>query len=212
MAGDADELDTFARDALMRGIDRADIERVLLEAGWTREQATSALAAYADVSFPVPVPRPRASLSARDAFIYLTLFSTLYLTCYHFGKLVFEFVNRAFPDPALDGDGGWRADAMRWSISTLTIAFPVFLLLTRSTERALKAHPIKRFSPVRRWLTYVTLFLAATILIGDLITLVYSVLGGEITTRFILKVATVGAIAGSVFGYYLGDLRRDEKE
>ena len=49
-------------------------------------------------------------------------------------------------------------------------------------------------------------------LIGDVITVVYSFLGGELTTRFVLKVITVGAIAGTAFGYYLSDLRVEEKE
>jgi hypothetical protein len=62
----------------------------------------------------------------------------------------------------------------------------------------------------RRWLTYLTLFLAATVLIGDVIVLVFNVLGGEITTRFVLKVLVVGFIAGTVFWYYLSDIRREE--
>ena len=57
-----------------------------------------------------------------------------------------------------------------------------------------------------------TLFLAATVLIGDLITLVYNLLGGELSLRFVLKVLVVGTIAGAIFGYYLRDLRREEKE
>jgi hypothetical protein len=56
---------------------------------------------------------------------------------------------------------------------------------------------------VRRWLTYVTLFLAAGVLVGDLITLVYNVLAGELTLRFVLKVLIVGAIAGAIFWFYL---------
>src|SRR5690606_39375607 len=60
------------------------------------------------------------------------------------------------------------------------------------------------------WLTYLTLFIAASVLVGDLVALVYNVLGGEASLRFVLKVAVVGMIAGAVFGYYLSDLRRDE--
>ena len=79
-------------------------------------------------------------------------------------------------------------------------------------NRGLQRNPVKRLSAVRRWLTYHTLFLAVTILAGDVIALVYTLLGGELTTRFLLKVATVATIAGSVFGYYLSDLRQEERE
>jgi hypothetical protein len=37
-------------------------------------------------------------------------------------------------------------------------------------------------------------------------------LGGELTSRLVLKVLTVGVIAGTVFGHYLSDLRREERE
>jgi len=49
-------------------------------------------------------------------------------------------------------------------------------------------------------------------LIGDFTSLVYSLLGGELTVRFVLKVLTVGVIAGTIFWYYLSDLRLDEKD
>jgi hypothetical protein len=52
-------------------------------------------------------------------------------------------------------------------------------------------------------LTYLTLSVASGILIGDFITLVYYLLSGELTIRFILKVLTVAAIAGGAFAYHL---------
>ena len=67
-------------------------------------------------------------------------------------------------------------------------------------------------SAVRRWLTYLTLFVAAAVLVGDMIALVYNLLGGELTLRFVLKVLVAAVIAGTIFGYYLMDLRREEKE
>ena len=47
-------------------------------------------------------------------------------------------------------------------------------------------------------------------LIGDFITLVYNLLGGELTTRFMLKVLTIAVIAGTIFFYYLPDLRLED--
>ena len=42
--------------------------------------------------------------------------------------------------------------------------------------------------------------------------LVYNVLGGELSVRFVLKVVVVAAMAATIFGYYLFDLRHEEKE
>lgn len=50
------------------------------------------------------------------------------------------------------------------------------------------------------------------VLVGDMITLVYNLLGGELTARFVLKIVVAGVIAGAIFGYYLTDLRHEEKE
>jgi hypothetical protein len=94
----------------------------------------------------------------------------------------------------------------------LIVAFPVFIFVSHRISRAVEKDPSKRASGVRKWLTYATLFIAASVLIGDTTTLVFNVLGGELTIRFILKVITVGAIAGVVFGYYLWDLRKEERE
>lgn len=204
-----DELTDFVRDALRRGQSRASVEEVLLSAGWEREQVHAALDAFADLDFPVPVPRPRPSLSAREAFLYLLQFTTLYLVTFNFGSLLFQFVNRAFPDPVdPPGDTAFRY-AVRWAVSMLVVAFPIFLFISRYTSRMLR-DKVKRASPVRRWLTYLTLFVAACVLIGDVVGLIYNVLGGELTIRFTLKALVVGAIAGTVFGYYLTDLRADE--
>jgi hypothetical protein len=211
MASGTQELDRFVRDALARGVPRPEIEKALLDAGWSAERARSALGAFADLPFAVPVPRPRPSLSAREAFLYLTLFSALYVTAYHVGSVCFDLITRALPDPS-DPAGRVFHESLRWSASSVIIAFPVFLLLTRFVAREMAHDPTQRLSPVRRWLTYLTLFVAALVLIGNLTTLVHRLLGGEITTRFVLKVLVVGAIAGTIFGYYLHDLRREETD
>jgi membrane protein YqaA with SNARE-associated domain len=49
-------------------------------------------------------------------------------------------------------------------------------------------------------------------LIGDVITLIYNFLGGELSARFVLKILTVAVIAGGVVAYYLADIRGEDRE
>jgi uncharacterized protein DUF5671 len=172
----------------------------------------TALAAFAPVDYPVPVPRPQPSLSAREAFTYLLLFTSLYIVAFNLGRLLFDLINQAFPDPAVSRRDIFVRESMRWSVASLIVALPVFLYMSRVSARSMHRDSTKRLSPVRRWLTYVTLFVAACVLIGDSVSLVYNFLGGEITVRFVLKSLTVAIIAGTAFWYYLSDLRADEKE
>jgi len=213
MAAATQDLELFVREALARGSSRPVIETALTQAGWPPEQIRAALNAYADVDFPVAVPKPRPYLSAREAFLYLVLFASLYWAAWHLGSLVFDLINRAWPDPAADVYAFRRvSESIRWSTASVIIAFPVFLFVARYLGKELARNPVKRLSAVRRWLTYLTLFVAAAVLIGDMITLVYNLLGGELTIRFVLKVIVAAVIAGAIFGYYLADLRREEKE
>ena len=68
MASTSPELDLFVREALLQGQSRAAIGEALAAAGWSEEQTRGVLDGYATVDFPVPVPKPRASMSAREAF------------------------------------------------------------------------------------------------------------------------------------------------
>ena len=98
MSSGPSPLDHFVRAALEKGQERAAISTALHDAGWPAPEVSNALSAYAEVPFAVPVPRPRASLSSRETFLYLVLFTSLYISVWNFGHLLFEFINRAFPD------------------------------------------------------------------------------------------------------------------
>lgn len=204
------ELDRFVRDALAARTPREKIRTELARAGWRREEVDAALEAWLESDLAVPLPRRRVQVSAREAFLYLVLFATLYVVAYNAGAVGFALIERSLPDPirARVWDAGLAG--VRWAAASLLIAFPVFLLCSRIVARSLARDPDKRSSGVRRWLTYLTLFLAALVLIGDLVVLVSGLLSGELTSRFVLRALVVFVIAGLVFGHYLLDLRRDE--
>ena len=93
-----DRLTAFIEAALRAGAGRDEIERALRDAGWSQEQVADGLSAFADAPFVVPVPRPRAQVSARDAFRYLVVFASLYVAAYQLGQLLFQFVNLTVVD------------------------------------------------------------------------------------------------------------------
>ncbi|MEY4878805.1 MAG: hypothetical protein RJB62_273 [Pseudomonadota bacterium] len=209
------ELRDFTRASLEKGKTRDDIAGALKSAGWPEAEITAALDLYADVDFPVPVPKPKPYLSAREVFHYLVLFAALYVSAFNVGGLAFDFINRAFPDVLTDGgyDGYtyYSNSGIRWNIASLIVAFPLFLFMFRSVNNAIAKDPTKRGSRPRKWLTYLTLFLAGSTLAGDLVTLVYNVLGGELSARFLLKVLVVAILAGGIFTYFLVDMRKEER-
>lgn len=206
------KLVAFVEAALLAGQSRDTMQRALAQAGWSKDQVADALAHYADVAFAVPVPRPRVQLSARDAFWYLLMFGTLYVSAFYLGDLLFGFINLAFPDDVELASWARNAeDGIRWATAALIVAFPVFLFTAWKTGREVAADPTRRNSAMRKWLTYLTLLVAAAVIVGDGITLVYNVLSGDLTLRFILKVLVVAAIASAGFGYYTWSIRTDDR-
>jgi hypothetical protein len=206
------QLVEFTQKALSLGIGRPEIAGALRRAGWAEPDIAAALASFAETDFAVPVPRPKPYLSAREVFVYLVLFVALWAAAYNLGALAFELIDRYFPDPLQTQAFGkvWN-DRVRWNLSAIIVAAPLFFLTFYTVTRAIDRDPTKRGSRPRKWLTYLTLFIAGVWLTGDVITLVYNVLGGELTIRFILKVVTVAVIAGGIFGFFLSDMRHEER-
>jgi hypothetical protein len=200
-------LQSFVREALGRGLSRAAIREQLSAAGWRASEADAALAAYAESDFPVPVPKRRPYLPARVAFLHLVLFATLYTSAYNVGALLFLLLERWLPDAARPGG---EIGAVRGSVAGIVIAFPLFMLVGWLIARSFAREPEQRGSAVRKWLTYVTLFIASLVLIGDLIFLINTLLSGELPPRVLLKVAVVFLIAGVVFWHYLRELQLEE--
>ena len=204
------ELVGFVREGLERGLARGQIRDILTRAGWPPDQVRRALAGFADVEFPIPVPRPAVSTRPREAFLYVVLFMALFVSAFNLGAVLFALIDLALPDPAGLPPVVIR-EMLRLSVSALVVASPVFAFVTRVIRRGVEAQPSARASRIRQQLTYFTLFVASCVLVGAVTAIFYSFLGGELTARFVLKALTVTAIAGGAFGYYLRDLRAAEQ-
>lgn len=206
---DASHLKEFVRDALARGVKREEIARGLREAGWPDREVEEGLAAFVDAGLPLPVPRCQASGSPREAFLHLLMFFALGSWVTALGSLLFDFINLQFPLP---GEEPWSAaGSLRMGVASLVVAFPVFVLTSRRVRSDLALNPARTLNPVRRWLSYFALFIASLILIGDGVALVLQFLGGDLTVRFLLKSAAVGALAAGVVWWLLRGLKEGSR-
>lgn len=202
----------FIRKSLDAGIPVPSFVGLLTARGWTEKQAYSALADHyqRETGIEVP-PRPGSGASARDAFFYLLIFSTLAVWTLSLGCLAFSLIDRWLADPLFRGYGEtFSTYTVTTSLAAILVAFPLYLLVSRMVLREAAADPDKLDSGIRKWLTYMALVIAASVFMGDLIAALAYLLRGELTSVFLAKSFVVLVLSTGVFWYYFGGLRRVE--
>ena len=151
--------------------------------------------------------------SPKDVFLHILSILTLYITAGSLVALLFQYVNVFFPDPLQHYYETRSAySAIRWAIAALIIIYPAHLWTMWILYKSYAITPYKRNLRIRKWLVYFTLFAAGLILMGDGVALIYNLLGGELTVRFLLKILSVLVVGGTVFGYYLWDIKQHKTE
>lgn len=149
--------------------------------------------------------KPRTT--PKDFFLWVGAMAALYTSAVAFITLLFQYIDYAFPDSVT---GAYYYDPysgpIRFAMASLVVLFPTFLILMRLIRRGIEADATRADIWIRRWALFLTLFIAGITLIIDLITLINTFLGGELTTRFILKVAVVFLVIGAGFLHFLSDL------
>lgn len=151
----------------------------------------------------------KPAVTPKDFFLWLAAMAALYTSVVSLLVLLFQYVDYLFPDVLQRGYYGVDpySTAIRVSIACLVVVFPLYLVLTRVLNNSIRQNPEKRDLWVRRWALFLTLFVAGATITIDLITLIYTFLEGEITTRFVLKVLAILVVVGAGFLYYMYDLR-----
>lgn len=143
----------------------------------------------------------------RDVFLHLLAIITLYWSSISFVTLLYQYINYFFPLPEYYYGGATQFD--KFSIASLIIVFPVFIATSWYLNNIYHKESQVRESKIRKWLIYVTLFIATLVIMGDLVTAVLYLLNGDFTVRFILKVLSILLVAGGIFTYYIDDVRKD---
>jgi len=99
-----------------------------------------------------------------------------------------------------------------WQLAAIIVALPAFILINRiiDNELARRANLIE--SPIRLWLTYIALVIAATIILIDGIWFLQALLRGELSIRFILDSLVLLVLGGGVFTYYFAGLKPGQSD
>ena len=219
-----EKLIRFVDHARDKGMDHATIRQLLLSAGW-KDKDIAEVFCTRDLELPIPEPAGAGSArarslrrpgvrKARDAFLHLLVFGSLYVWATSLILLLFTYINFAFPDPA------WRTSytqlqeilsVIRAQLAAVIVSFPVFLIVWNFLLREVRRYPETAKGVLRRWLGYLSLFVGAITLAGDATTLIYFLLEGQLTIRLVLKAAVLFLIAGGLV-CYLGFTLRSETQ
>ncbi len=146
-----------------------------------------------------------AKTTAKDFFLHLGMLVSMYAGVGFILNLFFSIINTAYP---VVGSYYASNSTISFPVAALIILTPVFLILASLIAKAEALDESKKEIWVKRWSTFLTMFLTGAVAVGDLITVLYVFLDGQdITKAFILKVLVVFVVAGALFGYFLSGLR-----
>ena len=142
--------------------------------------------------------------NAKDFFLNLGAIVALGTIVTNLINLLFTVINKAYP--AITSYNYYGSYSISWPVASLIIFFPIYILLMWLLEKSYAMEPDRRHVGIRKWLTYITLFLAGLSIAGDLVYVIYYFIDGqEMTMGFIMKALVVLVIALGVFFYYISD-------
>lgn len=142
-------------------------------------------------------------------FISVSLVIVLIVVISAFLNLSFEVLNKTFPDILATTSyyPGYQLSSINNSLAFLIIIFPVFLILNNWWLK-FSAKDLSNWNlGLKRWVLYVILFLSGITIVTDLIVLVRYFVSGEITVRFLIKVALTLAVAAITGWFYVRKLK-----
>lgn len=213
---DTQSIGEYSLGRIRAGVTKSELKEELLSVGWTEEEIETAYrSGVVALGAPVPSEGNRAKLSRQastvDVVINFFSFILLGIVATALGTLFFQIINITFPD-ALDAANWYSASqamsSIHYAIAALLIGFPLYYFAMRLWFRKFREDEGQVESKLSKWLTYLVLLITAVTIVGDLITVVFTLLQGEITARFFLKALTILAIAGAIFGFYYLERRK----
>jgi len=149
---------------------------------------------------------------AKIVFLYLLSLISLGFVAVNLGNLIFQIINKNIIDIVEAFASQYSPGALRFAIAALITATPIYFVSTWQINKNLSKGDLAGDSAVRRWLSYLILLISAIVALGYLIAIIFNFLDGELTLKFGLKALTALIISGTVFSYYLYDIKLENRE
>ena len=147
--------------------------------------------------------------SPKYAFLYMLSLAALIFTGFSVGMIAFQIINKYVPDAINQFRSSFDTGALRFALSALIVAAPVFFVTNYFIYKGLCKGFLTKDSGVRKWLTYFILLVSSVVILGWFIGLINTFLGGELTLKFALKALISIILSALAFSFYLYDIRRE---
>lgn len=149
---------------------------------------------------------------AKYAFYYLLSLVALIFIGIAVGLIAFGIIDKTILDPLANIYYGNRDGGLRFAISALLIAGPIYYYTLFLINRGLEKNELKIDSQIRKWLTYFIILVSALIILGVFISIINNFLAGELSLKFFLQALSMLLISGLVFSYYFHDIKTEDRE
>jgi hypothetical protein len=226
---------TYISVERQKGKDDSIIRKKLGMAGWKEDDIEVAFKEVENDLSDVPRPDSEGgqvsdpkkgwhltvndSVSMWDAFEHALLFISMYVCAFSIALILHWLVDEYLPATLYSSSGyssssyrnSWDDSLLRGYVSAMLVSTPLFVYLFLRISRRTKENPTLRSLRARKILTYLTLIGTFLFLIYSAITIVYSLLGGNITVNFLLHFVITVAVSGVIFKYYLSEVKEDRK-
>ena len=207
-------IEDFINKKIKEGWKYSDINLSLLNAGWKKDTISMPLSK----SFNVPTPNSVSGLGSTsmwDSFEHILLFISLYALTFSVISILYTFIDKWVPGITINryiyGEESYSISFLRGNLAALVVSYPIFSYFFLSvTNRTIK-NPLIKGLTTRKLLTYFTLIVAFSIVLGYIIGIIYNFLSGDVTFNFALKFLATVITTGIIFVYYLNQVKEDRR-
>ena len=162
------------------------------------------------ITFRKNIMNGETKTKALDVFVYIGILISLVWSVVNLLQIIFSAIDRKFVDilnTSIQVDM-YNSD-VRMAIASLVVMYPLYLGLSWYVAKDIEKFTYKRDLMIRKVMIYLTLFVTVCTLLGTLVSVIYTYLGGEISERFLLKALAIFVVSLALFVYYLYSMRRN---